>query len=130
VGGELRIELRETGADTARLDMLIRQLYQELRQLDVDEVSTVAAEGPPAGARALDAAAVEAILVAVGTALQGLSAAIMLARDWRRREPEGAPRRVVLSLDGDVLELTGATPGEDERLVSLFLERHAPKAPG
>ncbi len=128
--GELRIEITEAGADTARLDMLNRQLYRELRQLDVDEVSAVAAAGPPAGARALDGAAVEAILVGLGTALQGLSAAIMVARDWRKRQTDGAARRVVFKLDGDVLDLTGVSPSEEERLVSLFLERHSPKASG
>jgi hypothetical protein len=128
MGGELRIELGEAGADAARLDALTRQLYQELRTLDVDDISTVAPGGPPARAKGLDAAAVEAILVAVGTALQGLSAAVMLARDWRKREPEGAPRRVRLTINGDVLELPCATPGEEERLVEMFIERHAPRA--
>jgi hypothetical protein len=123
---ELRIELAETGADTSRLDTLTRQVNQQLLQLDVDDVSAVPASPPPAGSRALDGATIEALLVAVGTAVQGLAAAISVMRDWRKREPEDAPRRVVLKIDGDVLELPAATPAEEERLVSLFIARHAP----
>lgn len=123
---ELRIQLAEAGADKSRLDMLTRQVNQQLLQLDVDDVSTVAASAPPAGSRALDAATIEAILVAVGTAVQGLAAAISVMREWRRREPEDAPRRVVFKIDDDVLELPAASPAEEERLVSLFIARHAP----
>ena len=123
---ELRIELAETGADTSRLDALTRQVNQQLLQLDVGDVSTVAASPPPAGSRALDGATIEALLVAVGTAVQGLATAISVMRDWRKREPDDAHRRVVLKIEGDVLELPAATPAEEERLVSLFIARHAP----
>ena len=85
---ELRLVLGEEDADTQRLDELSRLLRQELLQLDGDAVADVravpAAEVPP-GARAVDAASVEGIVVALGTAAQGISAVISIVQAWRAR---------------------------------------------
>lgn len=104
-------------------------MLNEPKQLDVDRVSTAGTGGPTAHARGIGAASAEAILVAAGTALQGLSAAAMVARDWPKREPEGGVSRVRIQIDGDALELPYATSQEEERLFGMLLERHAAKAP-
>jgi hypothetical protein len=106
-------------------------VLNELKQLDVDRVSMAAAGGPIAHAMGIGGASAEVILVAAGTALQGLSRAVMLARDWRKREPEGGVRRVRIQINADALELPYATSQdqEEECLVGMFLERHAAKAP-
>jgi hypothetical protein len=101
-----------------------------LKQLDVDPVSTAAAGEPTAYAMGIGAPPAEAIPVTSGTALQGLGAAVMLARDWRKREPEGGACRVRIQIDGDALDLPYAADQGKERLVGTFLERHAAKAPG
>lgn len=100
-------------------------MLNELKQLDVDRVPTAAAGGPTAHAMGIGAPSAEAILVTPGT-LQGLGAAVMLARDWRKREPEGGVR---IQIDGGTLELSYATSQGKERLVGMFLEQHAAKAP-
>lgn len=129
---ELRLVLGEEDADTQRLDELSRLLRQELLQLDGDAVADVravpAAEVPP-GARAVDAASVEGIVVALGTAAQGISAVISIVQAWRARggksPSDGKPvRRARLEIDGDVLDLSGMT-AEDDALIKLFIERHA-----
>jgi hypothetical protein len=100
-------------------------VLNELKQLDVDRVPTAAAGGPTAHATGIGAPSAEAILVTPGT-LQRLGAAVMLARDWRKREPEGGVR---IQIDGDALELPYATAQGKDRLIGMFLERHAAEAP-
>ena len=103
-------------------------MLNEQKQLDVDHVSMAAAGGPIARAMGIGAPSAEAILVTSGT-LQGLGAAVMLTPDWRKRESEGGVRRVRIQIDGDALDLPYATAQGKERLVGMFLERHAAKVP-
>jgi hypothetical protein len=122
------VSLSEQGADEARLDALGRQLRQELSQLDVRDVRAAPtdAEAPP-DSRGIDVATVGHLLVALlGT--QGLPAVIGAVRGWLSRE-QAAPRSVRVELDGDVLELSGASDAEQDRLVELFLSRHSEKGP-
>lgn len=120
------VSLSEQGADDARLDDLGRQLRDELRQLDVRDVRAAPADAqPPPGSRGIDVASVGQLLVALlGT--QGLSAVIGAVRGWLGRE-QAAPRSVRVELDGDVLELSGASDEEQDRLVEMFLSRHSEK---
>ena len=120
------VSLSEQGADDARLDTLGRQLRDELRQLDVRDVRAAPADAqPPPGSRGIDVASVGQLLVALlGT--QGLPAVIDAVRGWLGRE-QAAPRSVRVELDGDVLELSGASDEEQDRLVEMFLSRHTEK---
>jgi hypothetical protein len=122
---ELRIELAEEDADGERLDTLTRNFQRELRQLDVDDVSAISASASPPGSKAVDAATVEALLIALGTAAQGLAAVIMMAREWRKRGGV-SDREVRLELDGDVLSLKGEPGPAEDRAIALFIERHTP----
>ena len=45
-------------------------------------------------------------------------------RDWLRRG-DGTRRTVRLEIDGDALELSQASAADQERLVELFVSRHA-----
>lgn len=120
----LRLHLAEEGADAERLDTLTRFLRQELLQLDVDEVTALPAAEPPPGARGLDAVTVGGLLVALGSATQGLSAVITAIRAWLTRDGT-AHRRVRLEIGSDALELSDATAADQDRLVALFIDRHA-----
>lgn len=123
MGGEIRVELAEEDADDVRLDALTRKFQRELRQLDeVDDVTAVAGGAPPPGSRGLDAATVEALLVSVGTAAQGLAAVVLMAREWRERGP--GTRKVRLEIDGDVLALEGEPSPAGDRLIAEFIKRH------
>jgi hypothetical protein len=124
MGDELRIELADEDADEERMDTLTRNFQRELRQLDdVDSVKTASSSTPP-GSKGLDAATVEALLVAVGTGAQGLAAVVVMAQEWRRRGRE-KHRKVRLEVDGDVLVLEGEPGSGEDRLVVEFLEAHA-----
>jgi hypothetical protein len=124
VNGELRLQLAEEGADAERLDTLTRFLRQELLQLDVDDVTALQVGEPPPGTRAFDVAAVGGLLVTLAHSAEGLRAVVSAVRNWLKRG-EGSRRAVRLQLDGDVLELSDATPSDQDRLVELFVSRHA-----
>jgi hypothetical protein len=108
------------GAD--ELERLTGSLRAELLELDVDSVER-AKQGPaPDGARALDALVVGALVVRFARSSEALGAVARTVRAWLRLQPQ---RRVRIELDGDVLELTGASDQESERLVDAWIERHA-----
>jgi hypothetical protein len=123
VNGELRLQLAEEGADAERLDTLTRFLRQELLKLDVDDVTSLQVGEPPPGTRAFDVVAVGGLLVTLGHSAEALRAVVSAVRNWLKRG-EGSRRAVRLQLDGDVLELSDATPSDQERLVELFVSRH------
>jgi Effector Associated Constant Component 1 len=124
---DITLALAEDGADPARLDQLTRQVRDELGRLDVADARP--APGPPAppGARGLDVPAVSTLAVAL-LGSGGLTAVITAARAWLDRGHE-APRSIRVEVDGDVLELSGATSAEHDQLVSLFVARHQVKGP-
>jgi len=120
--GVLRLQLADEGADAERLDMLTGLLRQELLQLDVDDVTALPAGEPPPGTRGLDAVAVGGLLVALGSAAEGLGAVIAAIRGWQARG--GRARRVLVAIDGDRIEISEATAKEQDRLIALFICRH------
>jgi len=121
----VNLTLDEAGADPTRLDQLSRQLRDELRRLDVADVRGGPARTPPPGARGVDAATLSTLAVTLmGTG--GLTAVITAVRAWLDRG-HAAPRSIRVEVDGDVLELSGASAAEHEQLVALFLQRHGGK---
>lgn len=126
---EIRVQVSEEGADAERLDSVTGYLRRDLAQLDVDDVTALPAGPPPAGARAIDAVAVGGLLVALGNSADGLRSVVDTVRDWLRRG-DGARRSVRLELGGDALELADASAADQERLIGLFISRHAGPPPG
>jgi hypothetical protein len=122
--GELRLEISEKGADAERLAGLTGYLRAELLQLDVEDVAAPQAGEPPPGARVVSVAAVGALLIGLGQSAEGLRSVVSAIRDWLRRG-EGTSRTVRLELDGDALELSQASAADQERLIGLFVSRHA-----
>jgi|ERR1019366_4583347 hypothetical protein len=123
MGGGIRVQLSEEGADAERIDALTGYLRGELLQLDVEDVSALRAGAPPPGARGLDVAAIGGLLVTLGGSADGLRLVVNAISKWLRRG-EGT-RRVRLELDGDALELSEASAADQERLIGLFVGRHA-----
>ncbi len=121
---ELRLQISEEGADAERLAALTGYLRTELLQLDVENVIEPRAGEPPPGARAAGVAAVGALLVALGQSADGLRSVVSAIRDWLGRG-DSARRTVRLELDGDSLELSQASAADQERLIELFVSRHA-----
>lgn len=122
--GQLRIQVSEDGADAARLDAVTGYLRQDLVQLDVDDVTTLAAGPPPPGARAVSITAVGGLLVALGGSVDILRSVVGAVQAWLGRG-SGARRTIRLELGGDALELSQASAADQERLIGLFISRHS-----
>ena len=123
--GELRLHLSEDGADAERLAVVTGYLRAELLQVvDVEEVSALPAGEPPPGARVFGVATVGALLITLGQSVEGLRSVVSVIREWLGRR-EGTGRAVRLALDGDALELSQASAADQERLIELFIRRHA-----
>ena len=113
-----------------RVDLLHREFRQELRDVDAVDVVQPAAERPgrvEPGARGLDPETVNALAVAV-IGSGGLAGLVSSVRAWIGRAPNEA-RTVRLEISGDVIELSGATSLEQERLLQVFLSRHEASTP-
>jgi hypothetical protein len=121
---DLRLQISEEGADAERLAALTGYLRTELLQLDVDDVTPPRAAGAPPGARAVGVAEVGALLVAVGQSADGLRSVVSAIWNWLGRGESGR-RTVRLELAGDSLELSRASTADQERLIELFVSRHA-----
>jgi len=126
---ELRVEISEAGADAERVATLTGYLRAELLQLDIENVKTPRAGEAPPGARAVDPATIGALLVALGESAKGLLTVVSVVKDWLRRG-EGTSRTVRLELDGDSLELRRASAADQERLIEMFVSRHAGQGGG
>jgi len=124
MGSELVVQLAEEGADPERLDELTRFLRDELLRLDVDDVTALRVGEPPPGARVFDVLAVGGLLVSLSRSAEGLRPIVSAIRKWLARG-EGARRTVRLEIDGDALELSEASAADQERLIGLFVSRHA-----
>ena len=122
--GELRLLVTEDGADAERVDLLTGHLRRDLDQLDVEQVSPLPAGEAPPGTRAMDAATVGGLLVALGQSGTALAAVVSAIRGWLARSP-GPARTVRVELGGDVLELSQASASDQDRLIELFVQRHA-----
>jgi hypothetical protein len=120
----MRLYLAEDGADPERLDQLTGQVRAELRQFDeISGVSTLPGSPPPPGTRGANIETVGALLVMLGQSAEGLRAVVGVACDWMRRG-DGTKRTVRVEIAGDVLELSEATPAEQQRLIDFFVGRH------
>ena len=123
MGKELRLQISEEGADPERLAVLTGYLRGELLQLDIEDVTALAAGEAPLGARGADIAAIGALLIAIGQSAEGLALVVSAVRDWLQHGT-GGRRSVRLELGGDELELSEASAADQDRLVELFISRH------
>ncbi len=124
MGTTVEVQFDERGSDDARLDLLHRQLRQQLHEVGALEILRGAAPGVPVpeNTRGLDVETLGTLMVAV-LGSGGLTALVASVRDWLGRGTRDA-RSVRIEIAGDVLELTGVTDDEHDRLVALFLARH------
>lgn len=121
---QLAVQLSEEGADAERLDMLTGFLRQELLQLDVAEVTGLAAGEPPPGSRGLDPAMVGGLLVTFMQSTDVLRMLITSIRNWLSRGMN-TDRVVRIKLGDDEIEIRDPCLADEERLVELFISKHA-----
>src|SRR5687768_10055429 len=117
---DVRVELVEPDGDPEALDVLMRDLRQELLQLDVESVSTVQAGPAPPGTKGLDMAAAAALLVQVNGSVTALSIVVSAVRAWLQRGKDSGAS-VKLTIGERTLELSRATTEQQERLMQEFL---------
>ena len=123
MGDDVQVEVVEEGADDGQLEVLALLLRQELLMLDVRSVEPYAEGEAPEGSRAGLAAIAGMLSVSLAPGLQALGSVVVVIRDWLRRS--ASERTVKLSIDGDVIELTGASDDMQKQLVDAFVRRHA-----
>ncbi len=104
--------------ESADIQALARALRGELLRLDVEEVDLVTEETLPEGAKGL---AVISGLLNVRTITEELRSIIGGLRSWIARNN----RSVTITLDGDTLTLSTASSEEQEKLINLFIAKHA-----
>ena len=109
------------GLDADELERLAGSLRTELLELDVHAVEPATRGTAPDGTRAVEAIVVGALVVRLARSSESLAALAHTVRSWLALRPE---QRVRIELDGDVLELTGVSDDERDRLVDAWIERH------
>jgi Effector Associated Constant Component 1 len=109
-------------ADAEEVERLGRQLGAELRELDVDSVQPAGQRPAPDGAKGVATSLTE-LLITMSGAGGVLSTVVATIRDWLGRRRDAG--KVVLTIDGDTLELTSATTAERAELVDAFVRRHS-----
>ncbi|WP_152521119.1 effector-associated constant component EACC1 [Nocardiopsis ganjiahuensis] len=119
----LKVLLTGEDASTDQLDEMARQLRRELLQLDVHDVAPSQGGQAPPGARGWGMAEVGALLVTLNQSATALSSVIDIVRGWRARCRERPTIRLVI--DGDVLEISEASPEQAARSFELFVGRHS-----
>jgi hypothetical protein len=120
---ELSVEL-EAGPDTddEELAQLASRLRAELLDLDVDVVRQSARGEAPKDAKGAGLLAAAELVVGLVASPEVLASIIGGIRSWLGRN---RARSVKLSLDGDVLEVSGVSSAEQDRLIDLWVTRHA-----
>ena len=118
----LEVAVDAAGADDEELDGLPARLRRELLQLDVDAVDRPAGGSAPAGSKGLDLVLVGTLLVQVGRTAGKLASVVGAVQGWLRSHGD---RSVKLSLDGESIELTGASTDAQQQLVELWIRRHS-----
>jgi hypothetical protein len=123
MGVEVRVGVVEDGADEARLEELALMLRQDLLALDVQSVEPVREGAAPDGTRGGLVAIAGLLSVSLAPGLQVVGAVVAVVRDWLRRS--GGGHTVKISIDGDTLELTGASDEVQQRLVDSWVRKHS-----
>jgi hypothetical protein len=121
--GELSVEVQAgSDTDTEELTQPADRLRAEFLDLDVYAVRHLARGGVPEDAKGAGLLAASELVVGLVTSPEVLTSIIDTVRSWLGRN---RARSVKLTLDGDTLEVTGVSSAEPERLIDLWVTRHA-----
>jgi hypothetical protein len=121
--GELSVELRAgPDADAEELARLAGRLRTELLDLDVDDVQQPARAEAPEESKGAGWLASGELVVQLVASAQGLMSVIAGVRSWLGRN---SARSVKLTIGGDALEVSGVSSAEQDRLIDLWVSRHA-----
>jgi hypothetical protein len=118
---DVRIEA-EPDADREELVALAVQLREWLLPVGVESVGLVAAGPAPSGTRSAGVFVAGVLTVLFARSSELLGKLVDVVQSWL--SSSGA-RSVRLELDGDVLEVTGITRGDQRELIRTWIDRHA-----
>ncbi|MEE1940637.1 hypothetical protein V1L54_14680 [Streptomyces sp. TRM 70361] len=125
---QVKIFLSEEEGDPEELQELAGRLRRELLRLDVADVRPLPGAAPPPGARAFDVVEAGAMLVTLGESATMLRDLVTVVRGWRHRESQTGPS-VRVEADGNVLEITDASPDQLASTLEVFLGHRSPAGP-
>jgi hypothetical protein len=109
--------------DAEELAELTGRLRDALLDLDVvDQVEPASAGAAPEGAKGVELLAIGGLVVRFVLSSAVLRSVVDTTVGWLSRQQA---RSVKLTLDGDTLEVTGGSSEDQERLVALWVARHA-----
>ena len=108
-------------SDAEELTDLAGGLHAELLGVDGASVAPLTTEAPREGAKGLGTLA-DWLVAQFGT-LDGLRAVVTTVHAWASR----TGRTVEVSIDGDVLKVTGVTSQHQGEIIDAWLTRHAPR---
>jgi hypothetical protein len=97
-------------------------LSHELAELDIDEVVPASAGDAPEGAKGVELLALGGLLIKLGRSSKVLREVVDAIRDWVGR---GEGRSVKMTVDDDVLEITGASKTDVKQLIDAWVQRHS-----
>ena len=121
---ELTVVLEpDPDTDPEHRERLGRQLRDELRDLDVDDVATVESGPAPPGSKGVGMALTEWLVTLSGGGGVFVSV-IGTIKAWLGGR--AGAHKVTVTIDGDTLELSSATDAERAELVETFVRRHQP----
>ncbi|MFI5735809.1 hypothetical protein ACIA49_37200 [Kribbella sp. NPDC051587] len=113
--------LESADDDPQYVDEQLLHLIDDLREIDLDSVERAADGVAPPGTRAMDAMAVGALVVGLGSSGALLPVLVTVVRDWLLRRRSGSIR---LKIGDDEIELTAASDALQQRALEDFLRRH------
>ena len=121
--GELSVEL-QAGPDTdaEELAQLVGRLRAELLDLDVDAVQQPVRGDVPEDSKGTGLLAAGELVVQLVTSPEVLASIIAGVGSWLGRN---RARSVKLIMGGDALEVSGVSSAEQDRLIDLWVARHA-----
>jgi len=95
-------------------------LQDELAELDVEAVLPATAGPAPPGSKGIELLALGGLLVKLGRSTHALREVVDAIRQWVGRT--GASVR--MAIDGDVLEIKGASSADVKQLIDVWVQRH------
>jgi hypothetical protein len=117
------IRVAEQGADDERTEDVTLLLRRQLEEVDGLDVVRLTAGNAPEGTRGVDLVVVGALLGSAADLATVMGPMVAAIRQWLARTPQ-VPRSVRIEVGGDALQLSNATPEQEDRLVDLFVARH------
>lgn len=114
------ITIDESGADDERLEELSDRLRAELLDFDVEDAKPVRDGDPPAGARAVDVAAVAAFVVSLGGTAEAFAQIVTALRAWVGLG-RSAPRTVEITVGDKTLRISDTTVAQQDRIIDEFV---------